>query len=534
MQLLRTNSGIIAACLFSGVLLAIAWPAAGFAPLLFIAWIPLFFAEDAVARNPKNYGNHILFFAAYFSFFTFNVLTTWWVKYASLFGAIAAIVCNALFMALIFMAFHKVKRKLGVGYGYLSLILFWVAFEHVHMDWDLSWPWLTLGNGFAAWVQLIQWYEFTGVLGGTIWIFVINILIYQILAGRLFDIAEYKKGKKKLIVLMIILVPVIYSVIRYHTYEEKSNPVNIAVIQPNVDPYNEKFSGMSSQQQLDRILELAKSVCTDSTDYVVAPETALPDGIWEEEIGRHPQTVRLMDFLNKYPNLIWVIGLASNRFYEDSTQRSATARKFTDSPGYYDSYNTALFLDKNGNTQIHHKSKLVPGVEKMPFPAIFKHLDAFAIDLGGMSGSLGVQEVPTVFKDENGLGIAPVVCYESIYGDYLAKYIRQNASLIFIITNDGWWSDSPGYRQHLQYARLRAIECRRSIARSANTGISCFINQRGDILQATSWWQKDAIAATINANSEITLHTRTGDVLGIVAIIGTIGMILFMFVSKRK
>jgi apolipoprotein N-acyltransferase len=143
-------------------------------------------------------------------------------------------------------------------------------------------------------------------------------------------------------VAIILLVPVTYSVIRYHTYEEKIDPVNIAVIQPNVDPYNEKFSGMSSQQQLDRILELAKSVCTDSTDYVVAPETALPDGIWEEEIGRHPQTVMLKDFLNKYSNLKWVIGLASNRFYEDSTQRSATARKFTDSPGYYDSFNTAL------------------------------------------------------------------------------------------------------------------------------------------------------------------------------------------------
>ncbi|MBK8873435.1 MAG: hypothetical protein IPN13_05730 [Bacteroidetes bacterium] len=112
MQLLRTNSGIIAACLFSGVLLAIAWPAAGFAPLLFIAWIPLFFAEDAVARNPKNYGRHILFFAAYFSFFTFNVLTTWWVKYASLFGAIAAIVCNALLLHSFLWLFIKLSESL--------------------------------------------------------------------------------------------------------------------------------------------------------------------------------------------------------------------------------------------------------------------------------------------------------------------------------------------------------------------------------------------------------------------------------------
>lgn len=533
MQFLRTNSGILTCALLSGFLLSAAWPAGGFAPLLFVAFIPLLFAQDALYRNQGNYNRWIPFVSWYLAFFTFNLLTTWWVKYASLFGAIAAIVCNALFMALIFAAFHKCRKRLGDLGGYLALVLFWISFEHIHMDWDLSWPWLTLGNGFAGWVKMVQWYEFTGVLGGSVWVLVTNILIYRILAGVIFKFPEYHVRKNLVIVLLLLVVTLTYSFIRYATYTETIKPVEVAVIQPNIDPYNEKFSGMSSAEQLQRILKLAKSVSDDKTDFVVAPETALPDGMWEEELAGHPQIQELRNFLQGYPNLKWVIGLASNRFYPDSNQRSATARKFTDAAGYYDSYNTALYLDKNGITQLHHKSKLVPGVEKMPFPQVFKHLESFAIDLGGMSGSLGTQEIPSVFKSNDRPAVAPVVCYESIYGDYLTRYVAGGAELIFIITNDGWWSDTPGYRQHLKYATLRAIETRRSIARSANTGISCFINQRGDILQATSWWQQDAIKATLNANDFRTFYSKTGDIAGTIAFAGSLLLLAIMLFRKK-
>src|SRR5207247_2436074 len=111
-----------------------------------------------------------------------------------------------------------------------------------------------------------------------------------------------------------------------------------------------------------------------------------------------------------------------------------------------------------------------------------------SIDLGGTSGSLGMQKERTVFKTQSTINnpqsaifIAPAICYESIYGDFLSAYIRNGAEFIAVITNDGWWGDTPGYIQHENYARLAAIEFRRDIARSANTGISCFINQKGDI-----------------------------------------------------
>jgi apolipoprotein N-acyltransferase len=127
-----------------------------------------------------------------------------------------------------------------------------------------------------------------------------------------------------------------------------------------------------------------------------------------------------------------------------------------------------------------------------------------------------MQEERTVFVSKYGPGkVAPVICYESIYGDYVGQYIRNGAEFIFIVTNDGWWKDTPGYKQHLLFGRLRAIETRKSIARSANTGISCFVNQRGDIDQPQPWDTATAIKQTLVSNEGMTFYTRYGDLIAI-------------------
>lgn len=496
----------------SGILFWLAWPARGFAPLLFVAWIPLLFIEDYFYTHHENKGGRKLFWISYLVFLLWNFLTTWWIYNASLFGAISAIVCNALFMAFVFRLFHFTRCKSGNAVGYAGLIFYWIAFEYLHMNWDLSWPWLTLGNGFSAYYKWVQWYEYTGTLGGSAWIFVVNILLFfgikKMLAEKRVNIAD----KKIMTAFLIFILPVSFSIVLYNRYKEISQPVTIAIVQPNIDPYNEKFSGMTAHEQLVKILRLASTVTDSTTDYLVAPETAMPSGMWEDELKSHPDMKLLRSYLKGFNNLTVVIGASTNEMYPDKTPHSATARKFTDSNGYYDSYNTAMQIDNfTDSIQLYHKSKLVPGVEKMPFPSIFKYIDKFAIDLGGMSGSLGVEQDPKNFTGHNSGKIAPVICYESIYGEYVAAYVRKGAQLLFIITNDGWWGDTPGYRQHLQYGRLRAIEMRRSIARSANTGISCFINQRGDISQPTRWWEDAAIKTTLNANKEITFYAAHGD-----------------------
>lgn len=125
---------------------------------------------------------------------------------------------------------------------------------------------------------------------------------------------------------------------------------------------------------------------------------------------------------------------------------------------------------------------------------------------------MGIDPEPKVFGDS--VKFTDVICYESIFGDYVAWGVRKGAELLFVSTNDGWWKNSPGHRQHAAYARLRAIENRRDIARSANTGISCFIDQKGRVFQATAYGEPDCIRQTLLANSRLTFYSKYGDLLG--------------------
>ncbi len=528
MSFLKKPSPFILAIL-SGLLLIAAWPTYGFAPLLFIAFIPLLILESNIEPNNTTK----VFKYSYLTFFIWNAGTTWWIYQSSLGGAILAIVFNSLFMAMVFVFYHTTRSAIGASRGPVSLILYWIGFECLHLNWDLSWPWLTLGNGFSTYIKWIQWYEYTGVLGGSLWVLVINILIFRLLQKRWRGLPLKRPAINTA---LVILIPLLFSLAIYYSYTEKKDPVNVAIVQPNIDPYNEKFGNMPSSEQLRILLQLAATVTDSTTDFLVGPETAIPEGIWEDQLKASPH-INTLHYYNKYfPKLKTVIGIASNKLYRKGETISATARKFTHEDAYYDSYNTAVQVDSTDSIQVYHKSKLVLGVEMIPYPFIFKHLEKLAINLGGTTGSLGTQEKRGVFTSPTApFKVAPVICYESIYGDFVTGYVREGANLIFIITNDGWWGDTQGYKQHLSYASLRAIENRRSIARSANTGITCFINQRGEISDQTKWWVPAAIKGVINANDTLTFYTRHGELIGTVCEYLSLILLSFsLFTNYRK
>ena len=256
-------------------------------------------------------------------------------------------------------------------------------------------------------------------------------------------------------------------------------------------------------------------------------ETAIPDAIWLNDMPVHPSVLPFLDFAKKHPKVHFLSGLTTLELYTDPAKRSATARQISNGEAYYDAYNAATDFYEGTNFPMHYKSKLVPGVEKMPFPAFFGFFEDYAIDLGGTAGSLGCKKHPTILPIGDGVITAPVICYESIYGEYIGDYIQQGANLICIMTNDGWWENTPGHRQHCQYARLRAIETRKNVVRSANTGISCFINSKGEISDATEWWKDDCIRKNMVIHDEQTFYTRHGDYLGRIACL-IVGLLLLM------
>ena len=162
----------------------------------------------------------------------------------------------------------------------------------------------------------------------------------------------------------------------------------------------------------------------------------------------------------------------------------------------------------------------------MPYPKLFKFAEKYAIDLGGTVGTLAINPERTPFVASDGLKIAPTICYESVYGEFIAEFVRNGANAFFVITNDGWWGNTAGHRQHFLFSVLRAIETRRSVARSANTGTSAFINQRGDVSQATTYWVPAVIKQTINTNDTLTFYVRFGDYIARISILVAAFMLL--------
>ena len=520
--------------ILSGLLLSAAWPENGFTLLIFIAWVPLLIVQQELGdKNRKG-----MFWYALVTFLIWNVLTTWWIWNSTGAGAVAAWVLNSLFMASVFYVFHLSRVKLfNNKRGVAILLFYWISWEYFHMNWELTWPWLTLGNVFSSQHKWIQWYEYTGVLGGTTWVFIVNFLVFTVIRS-----SQFKNIQRLVVngigVVLFVALPMVYSYHIYNNYSEEINPVEVIVVQPNIDPYNEEFS-LPPDVILERNLKLARPLLTDSTRFVVSPESAIQEGIWEHLMNYSTSIATIRKFIAPYPDLSYIIGASTwRKIGKDETMTNA-ARKLHDRDQYYYSYNTAFLIDNSEFIQLHHKSKLTPGVERMPSYGILKPLEKLAVNLGGVVGTLGWDNSPVVFQPAHEeIKVAPVICYESVYGDYLAEYIREGAQLIFVITNDGWWGDTPGYRQHFLFSVMRAIETRRDVARSANTGISAFINQRGDVLQKTKYWEPDVLKANLNINDKQTFYVAFGDYLARIAAFVSVLVLLISFVQgflkKRK
>ena len=495
-------------------------PHAGFMALF--GMIPLLCME----RIADITGRKRVWIYHYTGFVLWNAITTFWVCNATIGGGLFAIFANAFQMSLVFGLFRLSKKKFTGALPYLFLMVTWIAWERFYFDAEISWPWLVLGNSFARTTWAIQWYELTGTLGGSLWIWLCNLSIFGLMTS-LSDGNWYNwnnKAKTAAISGTIILftVPFIVSAIVSNKYKDSmTSPeeLEVLIVQPNIDPYN-KFQALSQSEQ-NAILESQiskglKSRLHDSTStplLVVAPETFTNDII----VGQYDRSRtwrRFTSFLAQYPGVHMLFGASSYDYINSITAPSYTARDLGNDR-WVEAHNSALMIDGTGRTEIFHKSKLVVAVEHTPYPRIFCPIDDL---LGGVMGRcVGQDEVSLLTVkatdgEETKIGCA--VCYESVYGEYYTDYVRKGAKAMAIITNDAWWGDTPGYRQHLSYASLRAIETRRAIARCANTGISAIISPAGEIMQPTPWWEPAVIKGQIPLRDDITFFVSHGDITG--------------------
>ena len=532
----KTQTYLLA--LLSAFLLWLAWPPMPFTtPLLLIALVPLFIAlENISTEKIKKQGKRI-FLTAGLTFLIWNTASIYWVYNAisAYNGTVVAIPVSlipyglgALLMTFSFWLYYRLSKYTSKNIAYLGLVSFYIGLEYLQQTWDLAFPWMTLGNGLAGMHQLAQWYDYTGVYGGSLWILVSNILAFEAYK-KLKTQTGYLRFRTFGLWALIVILPIGISVIKYLNFEEKGTPSNVVVVQPNIDPY-QKLENIPAAEQIQILTHLSDSIGQINTEYFIWPETAIPNYSDEDRIRSNPDFLTLQNFLSRYKNGTLITGIESIKIYPD--KRTISAKYAPDRGFYYDNFNSAMQVENSANVQFYHKSKLVPGAEKMPFPKVFSFMDGVFSQLGGSVSGWGWQEKPSVLYAQSGIGAAPVVCYESLWGDWIGQQVKDGAQFIAIITNDGWWGNTSGKDQHEMYAKLRAIETHRDVARSANTGISCFINQRGDVTQKTKWWTRTAIKADISLNDEITFYVKSGDVIA--KLLSALAVILALIMPYKK
>lgn len=521
----------------SAAMLILAWPPRTLAPLALIAFIPLLWLIRDIAEDSDSSGRkgRLVFRYSWLTFFLWNITCSWWIYYAHWSGMVASTLFNSTAMALMMVAYYRGYKAIGSQRALISLPVYWLTFEYIILRWDLSWPWMNLGNVFANLPSLVQWYEYSGSPGGTLWIWVVNILLYTWLVRFKFD---YQVGRQMLRLLaritLLVLIPMTLSLQLMNQFASSDETADVVLVQPNVDPYNEKFN-TNEERQVRRMLTLADSVMDPEVDFILVPETALPGGLQEGRLEKAPSVMLIKSWLQNYPNTTMIIGASTYRIYQTTLEASETARYSQRGQYFYDVYNTALQITANDSVRVYHKSKLVVGVEQMPFRKVLKPLlGEVAINLGGTTGTLGTQEDRSVFRHPSkDISVAPIICWESVFGEYVTDYALEGADFFGIITNDGWWRDTDGYQQHFAYARLRAVENRRAVARSANTGISGFIDARGMPEQMLGWDRAGALRQKVYLNKQATLYQQYGDILGRIAVFLAVIFILYVFVRGR-
>lgn len=529
--------------LISAMLLSVSWPTYGVPFFIFFALVPLLMMEHGVSKfSDYNRKSWVVFGLSYLCFVIWNAVTTGWLYGSknpdgshSMMAVLFPVFVNAFLYALVFQCYHWYKNAQGTYWGLAFLVAIWMSFEKFHLGWELTWPWLNLGNVFSDYPKLIQWYDTLGATGGSFWILLINVLIFYTV--RIWQAGRKRKDliRNTSIVAALVILPMIISVMKYNRFDEKPvGSVNVLMLQPDLDPYAEKYSQDSLTIEND-LLSLAERSSKGKIDYYIAPETALPGNgsISETAFEKSMIINNVKEFLSKHPGSVFTTGISSHHFY--TSENNLPKEAYQINPGLWvERFNSAIQVTPNRKVEVYHKGKLVPGVEIFPYMSYLKPLlgDAM-INLGGTVASLGTDKERTAFSNPFNKGkVAPIICYESIYGEFTGEYVKKGANFLAIMTNDSWWGVTEGHKQLLSYARLRAIETRREIARAANSGISAHIDAKGDILEDTFYGDKTALYAKVNLYEGITFYTKAGDLLSRFSIFA-FGFLLFYFLIKR-
>jgi apolipoprotein N-acyltransferase len=524
--------------IFSGIMLGISFPPFPFpfTILMLAGLIPYLIVierrQELIQINS----------ATYLMAFVFGLISIYWVgswqKEADTFlmisGALLLFVNPVFFLIPSTLLYFS--RKIFPARATLFLFpLFWVTYEYAYMLTDLSFPWLTLGNGLPHFTTFIQAADIVGTLGLSLLVVLLNVLFYK----GIFYLSKKRSIINFSIGIFLLIIILIYGGVRLNSFRISKTTVRVGLIQPDLDPW-EKWSGGSVVELTQKYINMSRQAIDKGAKLIVWPETALP--VFLLSGGYENSLDSIYSFVEKN-NIYLLTGMPDIRYDIKGPDMPADSKYNEAGNFYYRTYNAIfLFSPYTKEIQRYGKMKLVPFGERVPFVDTFPFLgDVIKWGVGITGWNVGkdtlVFRLP--WKNNEGqesdtLKLNGLVCYESIYPDFVAGFVKKGAQLITVVTNDSWYGNSSGPYQHKEMSVLRAVENRRTVIRAANGGISCVIDPLGRTVVQSKMFTKGVIVKDVPVEKDETIYTKTHSVIPVLSSVFSLWLVGIVLLKKMK
>ncbi|MFA5833098.1 MAG: apolipoprotein N-acyltransferase [Bacteroidota bacterium] len=510
----------------TAVILSSSFPPFQFGVLACVGLVPFLILADSI----DSFGRFFRY--AYFTFFLFSLLSLYWVggfthgrdPYLMIAG-VALYFWEPLVLTIPALVYFFIKNRFKSRYSVIFFPFIWISMEWLYALGELAFPWLTLGNSQTYQLEKIQFADITGVYGISLWILIINVLVYFLVRIVQSGIRKNTRYYLGVTILAIYILPNVYSVNEQTFHNIENKKINVGIVQPNVDPWNKwenvnTFSGRWDQTK--RYLQLIGKHFDKNIDLVVLPESAIL-------LNLPSYYEQMQEFQNIIDSLeISVIsGYVRVQYYE-AENAPATSSVIKGTNIRYDSFNSIMHVEPNSNiVQTYSKMRLVPFAERIPYANKVPFLIE-PLRWGVGISNWGLAKDSTIFESKKfNAKFLAMVCYESIFPEFVAQFVNKGSEFLVFTTNDSWWGNTSGARQHNQYSILRAVENRRWVVRCANGGISSFVDPMGRMYDQTTMYTEAYIHHKIEPLQTKTFYSQHGDWLA--RICASITAFIFLF-----
>lgn len=496
------------ACL-SGVLLALSFPKPDLSILAWLAFLPLLYAvRDKSPKSSFKLGFLSGLVAYTGIFYWLNIVMTTYGKLPMLIS-FSLTLLMAAYLAL-FLAAAICLTRFAEDHSIPPLLTFpflWVALEYSRAHLLSGFPWASLGYTQYRTLPLIQIADVVGVYGVSFLIILVNIFLYQLWRWVRGKYGASYPFPATAAAVSLLLLTLFYGFISLN-HEDAGKEIKVALAQGNI-PQDVKWNPSFQEETVAIYERLSRKTAGAGMELIVWPESSLPF-FYQKELAYSQRISSLARELNSY-----LVVSSPALEYDDGKERLL---------------NSAFLISADGSTVGRSdKVHLVPFGEYVPLATFLPFVKKMVQGIGDFSPGKSLTPLAAPFGK-----MGMLICFEGIFPEISREYVRNGAGLLVNITNDAWFGDSSAPYQHLSMTVFRAVENRVPLVRSANTGITAFIDSRGHVLGMSRLFREELLSGTVRMGSERSIYTRYGDIFAWFCCIFSLAVAGAVVLRKRR